>query len=620
MPKINSIERSVQVRGGFNQPKMSPRDTAAAAIGAGAADLAGVLIEKDERDERLRQANFIIDSQLQWDETLSTMQSEYPEGVGYTEAVTKSFNGFMEKSTENVAPRYRDDFKENLLRFKGQVVSQAISNEARLKTSYQTGKFEDQLNVIANRARSEGVIDPLLYESVDEKINLYDVSPEIKESFREKLYNDTGSAYLQGLISRSPQAAIDELKSGNWGDLDREVYNKLLSTAESTKRTNDIKLEKVKFSDPVKYVNEKSPLVVKFDDLLKEQERIGVPPANRSVMSNAAAEVLAAQIQGVENVDQFLAQRAGLKDEFGDHYDVAVKDLYKNGLPMSFQMLFSLDENENPDQMEALVNIARSGREDVVAQAKNDAKGRNDNFSEDIERKVLENVSETMSFLNAEGLDPGLRVEFGNNLVALAGHFYSGGASADDAAEMATSWISSQYEVFSHNGVDFRIPVDSTYEADDIYFRLQRKMQSLSDVVEFPGSNLILKRQNLERLEGGAYFVLNREQNGVAVLSIDGSPIYNRYDGVTENGLLIPAADALQVEFLFSELEAEPERSALSPEKQSSLEKREVDEMVASARAEGLTERQIKMEISALKARQKNRRIERNFRARNEAR
>lgn len=255
MPVIRSVEQTIAARGVINGgPRARVENNALAIIGDSGESIAKFEQQKADQAEKLRQANFMVDSQLSWEKQLNDLKQEYPEGTGYTERVKQEFEEFSQESLGNVSPRYRDEFAGQLLNLKQNVMGSAMRDEANIKAAYQINKFEDELNVLANRARADGYVDQALYDAVEKKIDLYDVSPEVKIKIRDKLNNDVASSYIQGLIENNPAAAVAELKSPEYqGLLDSNIYNSLLNRAEATQKAGEIRVEKMKFTDPAAY-------------------------------------------------------------------------------------------------------------------------------------------------------------------------------------------------------------------------------------------------------------------------------------------------------------------------------------------------------------------------------
>ena len=621
MPKIKSIEQTVASSGGvMSQPKMSPSQTGYGVLNQSVDQIGVALQQKADQDEKLRQANFMVDSQLQWEGRLDALKNEYPEGSGYTDKVLEEFEEFSNESLSNVKARYKADLQANLLNFKSKVLNNAISTEASLKTSYQKDKFEDQLNILTNRARASGYVDVDMYAALDEKIDLYDLSPDAKRGFKDALYNEVNAAYFQGLIERDPSAAVSELQSGNFDDLDSDVFGKLLTAAKATKKANAEKLEKIKFSDPVKYIQATQPELTNTNDLIEAQIKMGVPAADISVMTNLQAKDFAQKIKGSGNVDDFLAQREVIKQKYGDNYEQALGDIYKADLPMDYQLLFSMDENENIDQMQTMMKVVQAGgsvssnSNAVISLAKAKAEANGDDFNDDIKNEVLSRMSETMAFLEDEGMDPQQRDTLNKSLIGLAAGFYDEGLDAGDAVEKAVEWINDSYEVYSVNGKDFRIPISDRYDADTVYQNLKEGLRQLD--IKLPYEPLIAKGR-IESLKETGYFVLNERQDGVYFVSNLGHNVFDSYDKITAGGIPVPAVDGNLVEFKFDDVFFAPDTNVGSKSKTKTDSKKltssEAEKIREAGKKAGLTQRQIRMEIEAARVRKLNKSIEQNL-------
>lgn len=558
MPKIQSVEQTIAARGAIDGgQRANPGDEALTVIGNSAEDVNKFLQAKADQDEKLRQANFLIDSQIKWEDKLTKMKNDFPQGSGYTEKVVDEFNKFSADSLNNVSPRYRKDFEGNLLNFKGNLVSSAIHSEASLKTAYQKNLFQDQVNLISNRARATGQVDDNLYSAVEKKIDLYDVDPEVKDGFRKMLKNDVGSSYIQGLIEKDPAKALEELKTDRYQELDNKIYDSLSNRAESTLKANAVKLEKIKFTDPVAYDLHKNPaLAGDSAALVTAQQERGVPDADISVMTNSMATGAVAQITGAQTADDFLAVKVSLKDKFGDYYDVAVKDLYKNKLPMDYQLLFAMDESKDVDQVQAMMKVVQGGgslssdKNSVISLATDKATANGKDFKRDVKLPVLKNMSRTMQFLGTEGMPDKYRDNLNNSVIAMAASFYNSGSSAGDAVEKATKWITDSYAVKSLNGSEYRIPISTEYDADVVHKNLMSNLAHLD--IKFPTTDDRSKNY-LETLKRTASFVTNPNQDGVYLVANDGSYIVDKYSSETQKGLFLPAAGAKRVEFKFDE-------------------------------------------------------------------
>lgn len=277
-------------------------------------------------------------------------------------------------------------------------------------------------------------------------------------------------------------------------------------------------LEKAKQSDPVAYIAEQFGEIEDREELLAEQERLGVEVPR--LMTNAQVREVAKRFTETED-GTAAAVIEELESEYGNHWPTVFRQLAEAGIPG-----------------EALV-IGAGVPSDVAETLSRLAPLKTDELKAGLPRTASTDVNESLSdimqpFQQTLALQGGQRTfaTFYTQAERLAYHYMAQGLNSEDASNRAYRELVAQKYVFQDT---YRIPVD--FDAGRVADGAEKAIEAL-DVGVLPDLGAAsVSREILDQ----AYWVTNGDETGLVL----------HY-----NGAALPSKNGL-IEMSFQDLEAQ---------------------------------------------------------------
>lgn len=493
-------------------------------VGAAIGDVADI----QRGREREQEARLIKQRQREaTDETtskLSELQLGGLNGLDNPQSVTEDNNLF--------ADTWSDNFDTELERLKGEatsdlakaaITSGALDIKTRLQAKANKHQATTKINTqkgnaiqSADKITNSMLLDPGGFDVYKDQINVLTassarfMSPDERATFARNSNNDLYAARVSAEINANPQFAKQLMASEDFQEnIESRTFESLNVKADREiirRQTQVLKAdqERVKLftEDPAKLAvldGAKTP-----DDIVATQIALGVREGNISVIPNAAAGFIANQLNGVTNADDMISELRDIRQEYGENYDIAMKDVKKGGLSDQLSFIAMMDPELDKQIMDASFAMGQDG-----ADIKKKATARDGVTISKIEDKVTENILDAMEAIAFE--NPAGEAQTASmlaNMVGIATFFVSQGQDIDSATELATGWFNNKTPVGDVNGKQFRIA--DGYTADGLEIALEDAL----DKAEFLGGkfeNNAIKREGRFVLhpDGQKYYLKN---------------------------------------------------------------------------------------------------------------
>ena len=457
------------------------------------------------------------------------------DAIDYSE----TFKAQNRESPIGASDRFKTEFKklheEKARSLPNDIVKQSYLREMdNLSLSYQREikSWETETVVAQSVDKAKSSIDMLskmaLRGSTPEALRndidstMLTLSDSVSESERIKLRRGAAESvaamYYEGVLSRDVQTADRLLKSGAYTeDLSVEAVASLSKTIEAKKERLEkkyIETEQrrlnMKYTDPAGLAELDGAITPQ--QKIEKQQEYGVIGSNISVIPKRAAEAAVIDLNGIQDTDSFKIAIDGIRAQYGDdYYDIAMRDLKKNGLSEDITFLAQMNPEKDKIVMDAAFNMAKEGKNYAdLAQARGI-------LSRDISEAIEDRITEVRDVYLLENASvSGLN----KKMESLATYFVAQGRDVKTAADLATTWFTNKVQVGSYNGSKFRVP--SSYSPDDIEDALDYAFNSITpDDVNTIGTGEF----STDALKGGVKFVLGPNEEFYYLRNQQGAPV-----------------------------------------------------------------------------------------------
>lgn len=353
------------------------------------------------------------------------------------------------------------------------------------------------------------------------------LAPDQIVKFDEKAEQRIVTSYLDGVIDRDPNQAKQLLDSKDFdnalgADKLKTFYDKTtrsIEALENKRLAAGNRATKLRMEDPALLAEEAGISADNYKGKIQYQREIGISDGNISIIPKQRASMMANQLEGVTNSDQFVGELGNIRKQVGDdNFDIAMNDLAKNGLSKEVKLMALMTPEANKSQMEATIAMMRDG--DVITKKATA-------FSGVTVSKIQEAVSGRISdavdvFSSESGMGNAAQLEL--SLTPIATYYASKGMSVDDAAKKATDWLNEKIPIAEINGKKFRAsPLASP---DDLEEALTYAINNTEfEGLQFEqGYTKRTVRPVLDTTETGYYLVY---ENGLQVKNKNGAIFYD---------------------------------------------------------------------------------------------
>lgn len=337
------------------------------------------------------------------------------------------------------------------------------------------------------------------------------------------------------------------------------------------------KKHKMLNNDPAAYVRSYKPKAT-TETILAEQERLGVAPVNRSILTNAQAEKIVDQFKTMDGKD-IVGSVIKLKKDFGKTFNIIYRDLTGAKLPTALKIVATMDPQT---QGSIMVRIAESYKvkESDITKALGEVRGTNmDTVRNTVNQQINKRTKDLRkSIVNSYGFT-GDTVETLRDLQdvirrAAYGYMLEGESAQRAVRKVVDEIVHKQFD-FDKN---YRIPKATGLTPKQVEKATEDYVDNMTiDVVpekDSTGRKASKKEREdtLKRIKKQSNFINNPDGPGLMAVDPDGQPIGDK-DG---NKIIIPWEEMKerQLETLKKEKETEEERKRRIKESRSGHKKR----------------------------------------------
>jgi hypothetical protein len=256
-------------------------------------------------------------------------------------------------------------------------------------------------------------------------------------------------------------------------------------------------------------------------ELLSLQKSVGTKEDNLRVLTLSESDAIAAQLKDLP-AEQAVSLMNNLQNYFGDHWDIAKKNLIKSKLPNELHVAM---EVKNPKDANLIVNVARADKKQIA----NDLKYEGE---QDMLAKINKEMEREESWMNFKksirlgGNDANntkIEKDYGEAIENLTiGYLRNNKMSVSNAVGTAVAKVLEDNYQFS--GMGFRAPAGLTLyqievNAKDIKYNLTE-----NDLFDNGSTykNKEDKKIALKRIQRDGYFVNAPDDSGLILMSSDG--------------------------------------------------------------------------------------------------
>lgn len=493
-------------------------------VGAAIGHVADVQRGREKEQRELEQRKLEREATDESTSKLSELQLGGLEGLNNPQSVTEDNNVFADTWSDNFDKELKRLESESTSELaKSAITSGALDIKTRLHAKANQHQAVTKINIqkgnavqSADKITNSMLLDPGGFDVYKGQINVLTASssrfmtPDERATFTRNSNNNLYAARVTAEINANPQLAKqlmaskdfqENIESRTFESLNIKADREILRRQEKALKAQEERF-KLFTEDPAKLAvldGAKTP-----DDIVATQIALGVKEGNISVIPNAAAGFIANQLNGVTNADDMISELAGIQQEYGENYDIAMKDVKKGGLSDQLSFIAMMDPDEDKRIMDASFAMGQDG-----ADIKKKATARDGVTISKIEDKVTENILDSMEAIAFE--NPAGEAQTASmlaNMVNIATFFVSQGQDIDSATELATGWFNNKTPVGDVNGKQFRVA--DGYTADG----LENALEDALDKAEFLGGkfeNNAIKREGRFVLhpDGKKYYLKN---------------------------------------------------------------------------------------------------------------
>lgn len=225
--------------------------------------------------------------------------------------------------------------------------------------------------------------------------------------------------------------------------------------------------DNLKRKDPVGYVyeNTQNP---NFNDIIDVQSKIGVPPQNARMMSDAQVKDFNTRLQNASNEDDFIQMIGQAKQYYGAYWQNVLKnDLPKTDIPEIVRYAIKIDPMDvrQSDAMALLFNAFK--QPNGLKDAFNQTKLLNKEDMSDFKQKLLETLKPYNDAMMNRGYDPNQIAESNKMAETIAQSYYIKNQNKNDSIDFATKTMQSGKQ-FIETGSGVSVVIPEEYNADEI--------------------------------------------------------------------------------------------------------------------------------------------------------
>lgn len=347
------------------------------------------------------------------------------------------------------------------------------------------------------------------------------LSPDELKKFDAQAEATYTKSYIDGIIESNPAQAKREL--------DSKKYDSVLDVDSLQSLTNkaDKEIERIR-KEAIQLQEKRSKLLVEDpaelavmdgartpEDIVARQQTYGVVGSNVSVLPKKDAQRLVNDFNGIKSSDEMIRALGELRSQYpDDYYNIALKDLKKNGLSEDMTFIAMMNPSADKQIMDATFAMAKEGKNyKDLSKARGIA-----------DRDITEGVEDRIEDIRDVFLNEGAAVSnLNQKLESIATYFTAQGMDVKSATQLATDWFVNKSAMGSVNGKNFRVPLE--YKPDDVEDALDLVMDSIKpEDINTIGTGEF----STAALKRGSRFVLSPDESYYYLKNQVGTPVLKK--------------------------------------------------------------------------------------------
>lgn len=244
-----------------------------------------------------------------------------------------------------------------LLPIQTQIAKSAIAIQQIRIDNENRKNAETFRNATVNQVRYGQVSESVALAKAD---SFADKLPDtIRDGERAKARAEIRTASLKFTMQNDPVKALSEIEKGNYNDIDSNDLDSIYASGIRTLEANrnrvvllENKAQKLVGTDPAQAgllsLEAKGITNPTRVQLLDAQRKLGIPEADRSLITKEKAQALSRQLSAVQNVDEFILVREEIRvkaEEEGRDASELIEDISKlANVPMALRVVFDVSQ------------------------------------------------------------------------------------------------------------------------------------------------------------------------------------------------------------------------------------------------------------------------------------
>jgi len=498
----------------------------AGAISQFGQDVEGIYDRKREREANAFLIKEVSTLQLEAKTKLETLKNEVEDVNTFSD----TFNGWYKERQDSILAKAPNNLAKENFTLKANQLGLDLGGAANEYQARQVVEIEkgDALSSVSNIANTIA-IDPKNFNKYKNQVSSIVESskqfmtPAETQKFYRDANNEVYSARIMAEIDSNPYGvknllASEEYRtnidSGTFQRLNLQAENRIESLQkEALARENEAL--RAKFSDPAKYAmmnGASSP-----QEMVAFQQVGGVAGGNISVLPKEVATAEAFNVNGFQSADEYLNHMQQRKAEYGDTFDIYMRDLKKNGLKQDISYAAIMEAKDKP-VMDALFQMSTKGQ-----QYKELAKTRGADaqmINEDVEEKTRE----VREVLISEGAD---LTDLHGKMNDIAMYFQSQGYAHEDSINLAINWFNEKIRTVEHGSDKYARVPDYINDIDALEDGLDNALDNITiEDIDITGTGA----SDIKEIQRNAKFILSPNQDYYYLKDKFNSPVLRKSD------------------------------------------------------------------------------------------